>query len=71
MTTKDVTKEVEFGDESGGCIPLTKCVCGEEFDLWRNILGVHSEHADPCPTCGRKFIFEVSIKVLEVINVSN
>ena len=31
---KDITKDVEWGDNDGESLPILKCICGQEFDCW-------------------------------------
>lgn len=66
MTDRDVTALIEFGNNDDECLPVTKCLCGEEFPLWDFIIGYYRDWARECPKCGRKFYFENSVRVYEV-----
>lgn len=63
---KDVTDQVEFNLNDDECLPLTKCVCGAEFESWNFILGVYEDDPKECPYCKRKLYFKPSIKVYEL-----
>jgi len=70
MTTgNDVTASVKVGDYEGGIVPLERCVCGREFrsfdfNLWEGV-----DNPEPCPDCGRRFHYQIEIKVFEVKEV--
>jgi len=61
---KDVTDQVEFGLADGDSLPLTKCVCGKEYDNWDFIIHTYSDHNCTCD-CGRKLYFKINITVYE------
>lgn len=63
---KDVTDQVEFNLNDDECLPLTKCVCGVEFESWNFILGVYKDDPKECPNCKRKLYFKPSIRVYEI-----
>ena len=66
MKSSDVTHAVEFGINDEESLPMTKCLCGQHFDLWDFIIGKWTIPT-PCPTCGRKYYFENDIRVRLVI----
>ena len=64
---KDITKDVEWGDNDGESLPILKCICGQEFDGWGDFtISVYRDKPDECPSCGRKLFFSIQIKVYEV-----
>ena len=65
---KDVTDKVQFGLNDDECLPLEKCVCGELFDYWSEVIGIYKEYAWKCPKCGIELIFRPSIRVYSVNN---
>jgi len=67
MPDKDVTPQVSFAEIDGESLPLTKCVCGEQFVPWEFIISIYREGANDCRKCGRKLYFRASIKVYEVL----
>lgn len=68
MTSKDVTRQVEFGNIDSESLPLTKCVCGKWFASWGRIISIYPDLAKPCSECGRRLFFSVDVKVFEVID---
>lgn len=66
----DVTANVEFGNPDDEYLPLTRCVCGAEFEPWTNIISVYGDPAliQSCPKCGRRLYFLQSITVYELVN---
>ncbi len=62
----DVTNSVYFGDNDGEALPLLKCVCGQEFQFWDEILGTYSDRPWTCAKCGVKLFFNFSIRVFKV-----
>jgi len=65
---KDVTELVDFGLNDDECLPLTKCVCGRAFFPWDFQLGIYRDSATECHECGRKFFFQLSLRVFEVVD---
>ena len=64
----DVTKLVSFGANDDENLPLTKCLCGRKLNLWsEGVLGVYREEPWVCEQCREKLYFEVSVKVLKVV----
>ena len=66
MVKIDVTKDVEIGSVDDECLPMTKCICGQEFDHWKFILSIYEDNPAICPTCGRKFYFENRLRIYEI-----
>ena len=62
----DVTERVDFSENDGESLPLTKCVCGEKFSPWDQVLGVYRDHPWECPKCGAKLYFTFTIRVFQV-----
>jgi hypothetical protein len=62
----DITTKVQFGDNDGEVLPLSRCVCGKRFDPWTFILSVYREDPKEC-TCGRKLYFKNVISIFEVV----
>lgn len=62
----DVTAQVDFTDNDGETLPLTKCVCGAKFPAWEEILSIYPEHPWACPRCGAKLYFSVGIRVFQI-----
>jgi len=67
MEDKDVTDVVMWGDNDSEALPILLCACGAEFVPWEHIISVYRDGAYPCPKCGRKLYFTMSIKVFEVV----
>ena len=63
---KDITKDVESGDNDGELLPIFKCVCGRKFNDWNFTISIYRDKPDECPSCGRKLFFSIQIKVYEV-----
>jgi hypothetical protein len=40
---REVTDKVDFGWNEDECLPIIECVCGTEFDLWEQVLGVYKD----------------------------
>ena len=51
---KDVTKQVDFGNPDDEFLPLTKCICRKEYEMWENSISIYRDSADKCDSCGRK-----------------
>jgi len=66
-TVNDITKLVDFGDNDGESLPLTKCACGRVWDSWDFILGIYPDMAHTCLGCGRRLFFSVAIRVYEIL----
>jgi predicted SprT family Zn-dependent metalloprotease len=62
----DVTDLVSFGNNDDEVLPLTKCVCGKEFESWRKIISIYREHAGECSNCHRKLYFKNRIRIYEI-----
>ena len=62
---KDVTSLMRFGNPDDECLPVHKCVCGEEFEHWGFIIGIDEEYPYGCPFCGREFMFRQKIEIWE------
>ena len=67
----DVTDKIRFGFNNDEYLPITKCVCGENY-----CMGEWWIHIDPeaelstCDKCGAKFYFKLSTRVIQVIDDS-
>jgi hypothetical protein len=67
MKKIDITKNVDFGDVDGYSLPITRCVCGQIFELWNEVLpSLCDGDKWECPSCHRKLVFENSITVYEI-----
>jgi DNA-directed RNA polymerase subunit RPC12/RpoP len=62
----DVTESVNFGSNDEEILPLTRCVCGKEFDYWGFVLNIYPTNPAQCPSCKRKLFFAVNIAVYEI-----
>jgi len=71
MKSIDVTKKVDFGFNDDEYLPITKCICGAEFDAWKFIISIYEDGANACPVCGRRFYFRPFIKVYEILTGEN
>lgn len=67
MTTKDVTKFVEFDNNDDESLPVTKCVCGKRFRLWEWSISIYDDDPTECPHCGAKLYFRNNICVYQVL----
>ena len=65
-TIIDVTDKVCFGSIDDECMPLTKCVCGEEYAHWVLVLSIYPDSPTECPKCGRQYYFSASVRVYQV-----
>ena len=66
MSDKDVTALIQFGCNDEESLPVNKCVCGAEFELWEFVLNVYHDTPRQCHHCGRRFYFRNKITVYEV-----
>lgn len=68
MSDDDVTEQVDFDptDIDSECLPIQECICGHKWDR-EHILGIHRDNAKPCPQCGRKLYFALSIRIYRVV----
>ena len=62
----DITDKVDFGDNDGDYIPITKCICGKKFIPWDFFITTDENDPRKCPNCQRKLLFTINIKVYEV-----
>jgi DNA-directed RNA polymerase subunit RPC12/RpoP len=69
MKSIDVTKKVNFGWIDDESLPITKCICGHEFEMWCGDLTISIYKDDPteCPNCGAKLYFSNEIRIYQVI----
>jgi hypothetical protein len=67
MKSVDVTDKVNFENNDDECLPLTKCVCGKEFNAWGFIISIYDNSAEECPNCHRKFYFRNNINIYEIV----
>jgi hypothetical protein len=63
---KDITKDCEYYDNDGDCLPLLKCACGETFDAWDFILSTERDRPHAC-RCGRRLYFTNAITIYEIL----
>jgi DNA-directed RNA polymerase subunit RPC12/RpoP len=68
MARKNVTRQVDFYLNDDECLPLLKCVCGETFEPWDQIIGIYEDDPTECPICGAKLFFAVKIHVYQVVD---
>ncbi len=66
MKLIDVTDQVDFRNPDDELLPVTKCVCGAEFNTWMFNISIYDDQPTKCPQCGRKFVFHQIIRVYEV-----
>ena len=66
MGKKDVTNKIEFDNLTDGYLPITKCLCGQEFDDWNFLISIYSDFPYECPNCGVKLYYENKIKIFQV-----
>ena len=64
----DVTELISFSNPDDECLPITKCLCGKEFEPWKFIISIYRNTAYGCEYCGAKLYFGQSIKIYEVID---
>lgn len=62
----DVTDKIELGSVDDELVPITKCVCGAEFEWWHFYISIYPDTPYGCPKCGREFYFENTVKVYQV-----
>jgi hypothetical protein len=67
MTDLDITDNVDFGYADEESLPLRFCVCGAQFELWTQVLGIYRDKPWTCPKCARKLYFGNYIKVYQVV----
>jgi len=68
MPDLDVTDLVKRGYANYEYMPIKKCVCGAKFDGWDFKISIYRKDAYECPKCGRKFYFQQTIRVFEVVD---
>jgi hypothetical protein len=62
----DVTNQVNFQLNDDECLPLTKCVCGEYFEPWKQIIPISPDNPWECPRCHSKLYWSTAIRVYEL-----
>ena len=62
----DVTDKMRFDNPDDELLPITRCVCGEEFISWDFIISIYDDEPYSCDKCGRKFFFRQSIRIYSV-----
>lgn len=65
-TIVDVTKLVNFGNSDDESLPITKCVCGKEFNEWEFDISIYDDSPCECPECGAKLYFRNKIIVYQI-----
>lgn len=60
---EDVSHLVAFANPGDESLPILKCVCGQNFDLWEFSISIYEETARDCPNCGRLLYFRNSVHV--------
>lgn len=68
IKVRDVTDLVNFNNPDDECLPITKCVCGQEFPSWAFIISIYPDTPYRCSNCERKLYFSSSVKVFEVLD---
>lgn len=66
MNDLNVTSQVNFGDNDGESLPLTRCVCGSQFASWEEIISIYRDHPWQCPKCGAKLFFSCNVNVYQI-----
>jgi hypothetical protein len=67
MKKTDVTHKVDFGEVDGYSLPIIRCICGQHFEYWYEVLpSLCDGDMWECPNCHRKLAFENSITVYEI-----
>lgn len=59
---------IERGDIGDDEMAVHECVCGARFVPWEFYLTTNQDDPKACPQCGRRFFFQVWVKVFEVTN---
>ncbi len=67
MNYKNVTGEVDFQNNDDEALPITRCICGTEFDPWEFIISIYDDNPSECPVCGAKLFFRINTNVYQVI----
>ena len=62
----DVTDKVEYQLPDGSMMPISKCVCGTEFQYIGFPILDSEKHPEKCPNCGALLFFEQKITVYQV-----
>ena len=65
MSDKDITSLVDFYGNDDECLPIIKCVCGQEFKAWTFNISIYRDTPTECPNCKRKLYFKMGIRVFE------
>ena len=65
MKKKDITKDTDSGLPDDESLPLTKCKCGQEWDLWGGPI-LAFDYPTECPNCKRQLVWGITIKIYEV-----
>ena len=62
---RDVTSLVKFQNNDDEHLPITKCVCGKQFEPWSFIISIYEEDARKhhCENCGRAYFFRNEIRI--------
>jgi hypothetical protein len=62
----DVTSKVSFDGVDDENLPLTRCVCGERFKPWSQIVGIYRDLPWSCPKCSAKLVFSNGVRVFQI-----
>ncbi len=62
----DVIDKVDFQNPDDEALPLTRCVCGANFDPWQEVVGIYRDSPWVCPACGAKLVFANAVRVYQL-----
>jgi hypothetical protein len=71
MARKEVTELVEFEENDGSFLPITKCVCGHKFRAWDFYIATLEFEVTECPVCGAKLLFDNKIRVFQQMDIND
>jgi hypothetical protein len=66
MEPMDVTSRVAYELPDDEMLPITKCVCGKEIDLWHKTLSIYPDNIHPMECCGAKLYWVPALRVMQI-----
>ena len=64
---REVTTSVKYQLPDDEFLPITKCVCGQEFQAWDFTISIYSNMATECPKCKAKLFFSPRIAIYQLV----
>jgi len=58
MNKENITSEVEFGFSDDEYLPITRCLCGAEFEPYEQWISIYESSPWECSECGAEMVWE-------------